>query len=70
MIIEEVDYPDQQLLPIKAGEINLTTFIEICVRLQMPVHLKHESSNSDNTDETTVGDVCAVSTRVPDWHGG
>ena len=70
MIIEEIDYPDQKLLPIKAGEINLTTFIEIRIGPQISIHLEHESSDSDDTDETTVGDVRPVGTRVPDWHGG
>lgn len=70
MIIEEIDYPNQQLLPIKSGEINFMTFIEIRIRLWISIHLEHESSHGHNTDKTTVGDVRAVCTRVPDRHGG
>jgi hypothetical protein len=63
VIIENVKlYPDQhELLPIKTGEINLTTWS--LKNLDHASNLEHESCDGDSTDESTVGDVCALSTR-------
>lgn len=51
------NYPDVQ---IKKDEVNLTTLPEINYPAKR-VHLEHERSNSDNTDDLRVSHLIALS---------